>query len=215
MPREQSVTTVDLLRHAECEGGEIIRGTTDVRLTETGWQRMQRIIDYHGETHRWDHIISSPLQRCRLLSEHISRQRNIPLTIKDGLREMHYGDWEGKERELLWKTDGGDLRNFFQAPLSFPPPNGENLLDFQARVVEAWKEILNDHRGKNILIVQHGGSIRMLLSHLLAMPINAITRLHIPYSCFSRIHVSHNDNGDHVHLIFHNRPHPEELPGPE
>ena len=43
--RDSLVTTVDLLRHGESEGGEIFRGSIDVPLTEMGWQQMQSAVD--------------------------------------------------------------------------------------------------------------------------------------------------------------------------
>jgi broad specificity phosphatase PhoE len=50
--------------------------------------------------------------------------------------------------------------------------------------------------GLHLLLVGHGGVIRLLLSHVLAMPLSAIARLHIPYASICRIQVYHRKEGD-------------------
>ncbi len=55
-------TTIDLLRHGACEGGEIFRGSSDVALSEQGWQQMRAAIA--DETAPWQAVVSSSLQRC-------------------------------------------------------------------------------------------------------------------------------------------------------
>ena len=48
-------TTIDLLRHGQCEGGEIFRGSTDVALSEAGWQQMRHATQ---EEDNWDRVIT-------------------------------------------------------------------------------------------------------------------------------------------------------------
>ncbi len=53
-------TTIDFLRHGEVAGGSYYRGSTNDPLTPKGWQQMNQAI----ANRQWDHIISSPLNRC-------------------------------------------------------------------------------------------------------------------------------------------------------
>ena len=60
------VTTVDVLRHGQCQGGQIFRGSTDVLLTDLGWQQMEQALEnYQG----WEAVVASPLRRCQLFAE--------------------------------------------------------------------------------------------------------------------------------------------------
>ena len=65
-------TIIDLLRHGEVEGGEIIRGSTDDKLTDEGWAQMQNALQ--GDI-QWDVIISSSLLRCAEFAESFGRSR--------------------------------------------------------------------------------------------------------------------------------------------
>ena len=94
-------TCIDFLRHGECEGGEIFRGSgSDVALTDKGWQQMRGSVQ---ELSGWDSIITSPLQRCRRFATEQSERLSIPLTENTNWREIHFGDWEGRLMADVWK----------------------------------------------------------------------------------------------------------------
>lgn len=200
------ITTIDLLRHGECEGGEIFRGSTDVRLTEDGWRNMQKVIEHQQQHALWQHVVSSPLLRCRLFAEHLTEIHKLPLSIEENLQEMHFGDWEGKEFKAIWKEEKAKVESIYNSAETFQPPNGEAMSDFSQRVIDCTEKILKKNKGKHLLLIQHGGTIRILLSHLLAMPMSSMTRFHVPYACFSRVKIHHDENGDQVNLVFHNFP---------
>ena len=75
-PKKQ--ITVDFLRHGEPVGGEVLRGRIDHPLSDLGWSQMQKAAALCAElktsaaTPRWTHLISSPLQRCRVFAEHLA-----------------------------------------------------------------------------------------------------------------------------------------------
>ena len=51
MRDNENFTLIDILRHGQCEGGEIYRGSTDVPLTDLGWQQMRNAVASHNG---WD-----------------------------------------------------------------------------------------------------------------------------------------------------------------
>jgi len=189
--KSSSVTTIDLLRHGECQGGEIYRGITDVLLTERGWQQMESSLHIdvaHAET-PWQRIVSSPLQRCRLFAESKGRALNIPVQLHEGFREMDFGDWEGRSIEEVHREDAEAVTNFYRDPARVSPPNGESMQMVQGRLISAWQQVLDAHRGEHLLLIQHGGTIRILLAELLQMPLAAVTRLEIHYASLSRVQI--------------------------
>jgi broad specificity phosphatase PhoE len=137
------ITTIDLLRHGACEGGEIFRGSTDVPLTEAGWQQMRDALAAHSG---WQRIVSSPLQRCRLFAEMLAEREALPLEVLDPLRELHFGDWEGRRIVDVQAEHGTSLRSFWSDPSAFTPPEGEPMTQFRERVLQAAADVLQRHR---------------------------------------------------------------------
>lgn len=207
----QTATTIDLLRHGECEGGEIYRGSTDVSLSENGWRQMGASVEaeiaLHGSS-PWQKIITSPLQRCRQFADCQAQAWGVPVCVNDAFREMHFGDWEGRTIQEVWQTDHEAVTKFYADPGEVSPPNGESMALVQERLLPAWQEVITQHPGQHLLLVQHGGTIRVLLSWLLQMPLTAVTRLEIPYASLSRVKVFDDGEEQFPRLVFLNRAFP-------
>lgn len=196
-----TTTTVDILRHAECEGGHIFRGSTDVALSDEGWARLR---DVTGPLSGWDAIVSSPLQRCRAFAEQLSQTRDVPLIVDGRLRELHFGVWEGEPVMKIWAEHKEAAMAWYADPERHMPPEAEALTAVQARVVEAWEALLAEYQGGHVLVVAHGGVIHALLSHLLHMPLSAGNRFGMPYGCRSRVEIIHHNGLNMPHLTGHN-----------
>lgn len=194
---------MDLLRHGSCEGGEVYRGSTDLPLDPQGWEQMRKAVKCTDSP--WQSVVSSPLQRCRLFSEELVNRMNIPLKIDDGFQELHFGDWEGRTFSEVWQEEHNHVQLFFANPIDNTPPNGESMPSFRNRVMASWRAMLACHRGKHALLVAHGGTIRILLSEILEMPMHKMASLTVPYACLSRVVVYHTEKGDSTHLVFHNK----------
>jgi alpha-ribazole phosphatase len=159
---------VELLRHGEVEGGSRFRGHTDDPLTATGLAQMHAAIADSGN---WEHVISSPLARCAAFAKEYAKRHSTPLSFDARLMEIHFGDWEGRTAAELMQTDADALTRFWEDPFNNPPPSGEPLAQFQARVLDAWKDIVVGHAGQRVLVVTHGGVIRMLLCQVTGVPV--------------------------------------------
>lgn len=196
-----NVTHIDLLRHGACEGGDIYRGSSDVALTEAGWQQMAAALSpFDG----WQRLVSSPLSRCRHFAEVLAEKRNLPLTLAPGFRELCFGEWEGQRVKAVWERDPQGVSAFYANPLAVTPPGGEPIADVCERIAAAWQTLLQDCRGEHVLLICHGGIIRLLLCQLLGMPVSAMMRLEVPYASLSRLRVYHSDEGDSPVLLSHN-----------
>ncbi len=206
-PPPLATTQIDLLRHGECEGGSIFRGATDVGLSSAGLAAMHRVCAAVGED--WDIIISSPLKRCRLFARQLSEQRRIPLELESDLREMNFGEWEGCEIECIRQEDADRFQAWGRNPSVNTPPGGEPLHDVYRRTGTAHSKILRGHRSKKILLVSHGGIIRVLLAKLLDMPMAHLSRIDVPYASISRYAVYHAEDGDVKKMLAHNFIRPE------
>lgn len=158
---------LDMLRHGETERGGVLRGSLDDPLTDTGWQQMHDAVHAAGP---WDLLVSSPLQRCALFAEALAERLGLPLEIHDDLRELHFGDWEGLGTAQLMETAGEALGRFWADPYGFTPPSGEPVLAFQARILKRMQHLQRLHAGKRVLMVGHGGVMRLLLAQARGLP---------------------------------------------
>jgi alpha-ribazole phosphatase len=188
------VTTVDLLRHGVCEGGEIFRGTTDVPLTPQGWRQLREAVaELAGGVTL---VVSSDLQRCRAFAEELAGQWAVPLQVEKALQEMHFGEWEGQLINTVRERHGDSLRAFWSDPVVNAPPGGDSMADVHGRVVPCMAELLDMHRGEHLLVLSHGGAIRALICHWLHMPLQAATRLYVPYACLTRFRIHHREGSE-------------------
>ncbi len=192
------ITTVDFLRHGETEGGSYYRGSTDDPLSNLGWQQMQSAV----ADQKWDLIISSPLHRCLDFSQQFSAESDAPLLIEADWQEIDFGDWEGKKAEQI---NADELMRFYQDPVNNTPNNGENYKAFLNRVNLAWECLLNNHAGKNILVVTHAGVIRSLFTNLLDLPSQKVFNIQADHARFSRFQCFHDESDNFVSLVSHNQ----------
>jgi len=188
--------TIDFLRHGEPVGGDVLRGRVDHPLSELGWSQMQKAAALCSErkvtpsTPSWTHLISSPLQRCRVFAEHLAGVTALELQVAQQWQEIDYGDWDGMLLSDWRKEAGPQFKEFRNDVSKLHPPNGEAFLSFRDRVLTAWNGLADLADGSHVLVVTHGGVLRVVLPTVLGMPLNRSYPLHIPFASFSRIALS-------------------------
>ncbi|MDZ5432039.1 alpha-ribazole phosphatase family protein [Pseudomonas fluorescens] len=161
------ILRLDLLRHGETELGGGLRGSLDDALTEKGWQQMRSAVIEQGP---WDRVISSPLQRCARFAEEFAGQMGLPVAFDQNLQELHFGRWEGQSAAALMETDAEALGLFWADPYSFTPPQGEPVAEFSERVRVAVARLQAAYAGERVLLISHGGVMRLLLAQARGLP---------------------------------------------
>lgn len=183
------MTRIGLLRHGEVKGGTRFRGHTDDPLTEIGWEQMR----ISTENSDWDRVISSPLERCADFARAFTRQYSLPLSFDERIKEMYFGTWEGRTAAQLMAEDPTALERFWADPEAHPPPSGELLSQFQARVLTAWDSLVHRYSGQKLLLVTHGGVIRILLCHVQQRPLSELLQIEVKHGALCSVCVSEND----------------------
>ncbi|PMY45209.1 MULTISPECIES: alpha-ribazole phosphatase family protein [Pseudomonas] len=158
---------LDLLRHGETELGGGLRGSLDDALTDAGWQQMRAAVADQGP---WDRLVSSPLQRCARFAEELGVRLALPVSLDPDLQELHFGAWEGQSAAALMATDAEALGRFWADPYAFTPPQGETVLAFSERVLGAVERLHQRYAGERVLLVSHGGVMRLLLARARGLP---------------------------------------------
>ncbi|WP_019625949.1 histidine phosphatase family protein [Thioalkalivibrio sp. ALJT] len=176
---------VDLLRHGEPEGGQRYRGHgCDDPLSARGWGQMERAV--RGEP-GWQFVVSSPLQRCRAFAEHYASTQDLPLIVEPGLREIGFGDWEGRTRVELQRDRPEEYRAFYADPVHARPAGAEPLAAFRRRVEAGFDTALRPLQSERVLMVVHAGVIRALVGWVLGMPDDRLYQLECDYASRTRL----------------------------
>ena len=195
-----SATLIDLLRHGEPDGGQKFRGAIDDPLSALGWVQMRTAT---GDYRDWEAIVSSPLCRCAAFATELAARLDRPLEIMPGFSEISFGVWEGRSVAEVHASDPLTLARFWADPVAHPIPGGEPVMAFDERIGAAWTDLLERYHGRHVLLVAHGGTIRMVLRRMLGMPLNHLWRFEVPFAALSRIRCYH-EPGAEPRLVFHN-----------
>jgi alpha-ribazole phosphatase len=169
---------VHLLRHGETEGGVRYWGGMDVALSSRGWLQMSTAVA--GGC--WDLIVSSPLRRCAAFAEALAQGLGVSCRLETDLREMSFGTWEGYSTAELMQRDAECLRLFWSDPSVHTPPGGEPLAELHARVMAVWQGLSTASDSGRLLIVTHGGPIRVLKAVQSRTPLSALLSIDVPHA---------------------------------
>jgi broad specificity phosphatase PhoE len=173
--------TIDLLRHGDT-GMRGFRGQLDDALSDTGWTQMRTAV-LEGQ---WDAIVSSPLQRCADFARELATQRELPLHLEARLSEYHFGDWQDLPLERIAEHDAEALAKFWADPVASPPPGAESLAMFEARI-RAGMDALARLPQRRVLLVTHGGVIRLLHCLRQGLELKEMSSVDVPHASLHRL----------------------------
>ena len=162
-----------LIRHAEPEASVHGRvyGALDVGLSKRGLRDAKKL----ASTVRGldlDAVYASPLRRAVETATPLARERGLDLTLREGLREVDFGELEGRTYEEIGEDHADLFRAWATNPSAIRFPGGEDYVGLKARVLTAVEEIRE--RTTSAAIVAHGGVNRVVLADALGLPDDAI-----------------------------------------
>ena len=175
---------LDLLRHGETELGGGLRGSLDDALTEQGWAQMRIAVEAGGP---WDVLVSSPLQRCARFADDLGARLGLEVQLESGVRELHFGEWEGRSAAQIMQSQADELGRFWADPYAFTPPAGEPVEAFAERVLAAVRGLAHQHAGKRVLLVTHGGVMRLLLARARGLPREQLLQVEVGHGALLRL----------------------------
>lgn len=181
-------TSTIVLRHGETPLSIERRyaGIGDIPLTEHGIAQAQAAAAALARRGDIEVIISSPLKRARQTAAEVAAVVGAEVHEDEGFREVDFGDWEGltfAEARERWP----DHINAWLADPAVAPPGGESMAAAARRVREAKERILDQYRGRTVLIVTHVTPIKVLVRLALLAPHEAMFRMHLETACLSWI----------------------------
>ena len=157
------LTRILAIRHGETAWNRDtrIQGHIDIPLNERGhWQARRAAEALRDEPIAA--VYSSDLARAHATAQAIAATRGLPVHTHQGLRERHFGRFEGKtwsEIETGWPDEALAWRK--RVP-DFAPEGGENLLTLRERIATTVHELAARHPGEQVVMVAHGGVLDVL-----------------------------------------------------
>jgi broad specificity phosphatase PhoE len=158
------VTTLLLVRHGETDWNRDGRwqGHSDTHLNDVGREQANRLA---GELDGIDVLYSSDLARALETAELIAGRLGLDVRVDERLRERSFGAWEGKTAPEI-EMEFRDAHARWLAGEGPGADDAEPFADFAARVRSFLEDVLARHPHETVLVVAHGGSIRVI--HALA-----------------------------------------------
>ncbi len=179
--------TLFIVRHGETEWNKNrkYQGQEDVDLNKTG--KIQAGLSAQAlDDVDIDAVCSSDLSRALDTARQIADLHQLDVRQFSNLREIDFGNWEGKTYEKIIEQEKERFQEWLNNPGKTSPPAGENMDEFQQRVCKAFEKILNIS-GQKIAVVAHGGTIRVYIQHVLGIPLHNYARLHFDNAGISKI----------------------------
>lgn len=200
-----------LIRHGQTEWNRArrVQGRTDVALNETGRLQAEAIArrlakeKIHG-------IYSSPLSRAKETAGAIAAAQGLPKAKEiDGLTEICFGQWEGKnslelEREFpeLWIN-----WNWVLHPEICASIGAESAAEILERALHSLARIGKEHEEKDcVAVVSHTMPIKLITAHAIGLPLTDIRALRLDNCSYTELKLGADLRGslitwnDTVHL---------------
>jgi probable phosphoglycerate mutase len=168
-----SITHLYLTRHGETAWNteHRMQGRQDSPLTALGLRQAAWLGAALAEV-AFDAIYSSPSPRALRTAEIVRGERPIRVQPDARLYEMSFGVWEGQRETELAAREPARFHAFWHDPPSYQPVGGgETFEEVARRVVSCVKELLAAHQGQAVLLVTHGVTLKLIMSHFEGRPL--------------------------------------------
>ncbi|MEG4074513.1 histidine phosphatase family protein [Microcoleus sp. Pol14C2] len=159
-----------LVRHGETDWNKAgkFQGQIDVPLNDNGREQSRRAAEFLKDV-KLDFAIGSSMLRPKETAEIILKYHGgLQLELRDDLREISHGLWEGKFESEIEESYPGLLEEWKTSPEKVQMPEGENLQQVWHRAIAAWREIVQSVSGTGI-VVAHDAINKAILCHLFGL----------------------------------------------
>jgi broad specificity phosphatase PhoE len=144
-----------LIRHGETKENQlgVIIGQNPGQLSASGKQSLVHLKKSTDLLHI-NTVYSSDLKRCADSVKLLFSDRNVEIKLEPRLREINFGDLQGKPYSALIGDYLHDIGRKF--------PGGESNEEFIKRTIDAVNDIVKNESGKDIVIICHSGTISII-----------------------------------------------------
>ncbi len=184
-----------LVRHAESLANTqgIYQGQTyDTGLSWHGNKQAQLLARRFCDI-AIDGIIASPLKRTYRTASYVAEAKALLVCVQPAIKETNHGEWEGKHKLVVERRWSEIYRKWNTKPSKVIFPEGEAFRATARRVLEWWGEIV--HWDKDILVITHDNILRIIIAHVLGLPLDNIWKFHLAPTGLTMVDCH---NGKHI-----------------
>ena len=173
-------TELILIRHGETvwNSQQRMQGHSNSDLSEEGRAQIESLGQWMKNV-SFDHIYSSDSLRARQTAEAITKYSGHTLKIDQRLREKNLGVFEGLTTEEAKERHPEIFRLFKTAGSNYVIDEGESTQQLLDRALEFIEEIRLLQPDQRVVLVTHGGIVRVLIKHTLGLSVCSPTRFMI------------------------------------
>jgi probable phosphoglycerate mutase len=182
------------LRHGQTAysltGGYCGMPENDPGLTAEGVAMAEEFAQTYAHL-SWSAAYVSPLRRAIETARPLCTQVGIDMQIREGLREVMYGRWEGMRPSDVDRVHHDEYVAWLTDPAWYAPVGGERAVDIARRSSQVLDEIEHTHQEGNILLVSHKATIRIMLCTLLGIDVGRYRdRMDMPVAAVSVVELA-------------------------
>ena len=178
-----------LTRHGEVVKVGVYHGQTDVDITPTGVKQMERLRDLLKDK-KLQAVYSSDLSRTWKGAEIIAQPHGLSPQAFPQFREVHFGRWQGLSYSQVMEQYPSDIPQWLKNVDQFCIPEGESMIQVRQRAIPQLQELIEQHRGKEFVLVCHGALNRLILAEAQHLPMAHLLRMEQDYGCLNIIEYS-------------------------
>ncbi len=165
------MTTLHLIRHGQTNWNleKRIQGQTDSVLTDTGIEQAKNVAE-ELKSIPFTAAYSSSSVRAKDTAKAILKHHPLDLSVRDDMREIFLGDWEGRLYADVAMEDPDNHNHFSKHPSKFDMPGAETFYQVQERALNVVQQLIKQHSAGDVLLVSHGLWIKTILVHFEQRP---------------------------------------------
>jgi len=160
-----STTKLCLIRHGETtwNAERRLQGHTDIPLNAKGVLQARQMAQALKNTKRlFDVLYTSDLKRAADTANAIVELFGLEARVDSALRERHFGALQGLSIQEAPLLKPAIWQAHIARDLDHELEGGESIQQFALRVQAVLDKIQEQHSGKTVLLVSHGGTLDMM-----------------------------------------------------
>jgi alpha-ribazole phosphatase len=170
-PTSASVTRWWWIRHAPVPDGGRIYGQSDLPCDCSNAETFTGLAAALPAGAVWvtSNLIRTTQTAEAILAADPGKFAGVALNAAPDLAEQHLGEWQGLDRKAFYAERRVGTGALWFAAAEERPPGGESFTDLVDRVTPVIARLNAEHRGRDIVAVTHGGTIRAALGLALGL----------------------------------------------
>lgn len=198
------MTELILIRHGETDWNRELRfqGHVDVPLNATGHEQARRLAErLAAEKLTVDHLVCSDLVRTQQTAapslQVFFPEMRIETLTDSSLREQNFGIVDGKRVDDIKVEHADAWAQWLRFEADYGMPGGETTRQFHTRVMDAMRRIAQEHAGRTVMVVTHGGVLDMVWRTARGTGLDGPRQSDIPNAGLNRVRI----DGDTVEVL--------------